>query len=214
MTEEISNIRNVIRLGWHLHPNDVAVDLPLTNDISQHTALLAQSGSGKSFFLGRFIEELLITTKAKIVIFDANGDFSRLDVVSDKSWTDEKRRKWFGENAGLKRDSGKNTFEQYWNKIDIAKINKTNQSKALLSSFSIPDLLRMLGISEKTSPEIVAQLNQTLEDIVEDKIKNAVEEGKDEEVRYTLQEVLNDLIQKRDAAKDTPESKIIFSLEY
>lgn len=213
MTEEISNIRNVIRLGWHLHPNDVAVDLPLTNDISQHTALLAQSGSGKSFFLGRFIEELLITTKAKIVIFDANGDFSRLDVVSDKSWTDEKRRKWFGENAGLKRDSGKNTFEQYWNKIDIAKINKTNQSKALLSSFSIPDLLRMLGISEKTSPEIVAQLNQTLEDIVEDKIKNAVEEGKDEEVRYTLEEVLNDLIQKRDAAKDTPESKIIFSLE-
>ncbi|HVG34669.1 MAG TPA: DUF87 domain-containing protein [Pyrinomonadaceae bacterium] len=33
--------------------------------IGSHTAIIAQSGSGKSFFLGRLIEEILLRTKLK-----------------------------------------------------------------------------------------------------------------------------------------------------
>lgn len=210
MTEKISNIRNVMRLGWHLHPDDVAVDLPLTNDISQHTALLAQSGSGKSFFLGRFIEELLITTRSKILIFDTNGDFSKLNEVSGDSWEDDKVRKWFGEKSGLKRDSGKEIFKSYWDEINFEKINGAEPSLALLSSFSMPDLLRMLGISEKTSPELVAQLNQTLKNTIEDK-KSHIQY---EEYRYTLDEVIGNLVDKRfDEDEKTNEYKILSFLE-
>jgi hypothetical protein len=53
-----------------------------------HTAIVAQSGSGKSFFLGRLIEELLLKTKAQCVILDPNADFRRMDnIVSEDRWS-------------------------------------------------------------------------------------------------------------------------------
>src|SRR5437762_13078815 len=53
-----------------------------------HTAIVAQSGSGKSFFLGRLIEELLLQTMAQCVIIDPNADFRRIaDVVDEQNWT-------------------------------------------------------------------------------------------------------------------------------
>jgi DNA helicase HerA-like ATPase len=45
---------------------------------NRHTALLAQSGAGKSYALGVIIEELLERTSARLVILDPNGDFARL----------------------------------------------------------------------------------------------------------------------------------------
>jgi Helicase HerA, central domain len=40
-----------------------------------HTIVLGQSGSGKSFFLARLLEEVLLRTKARIMVIDPNGDF-------------------------------------------------------------------------------------------------------------------------------------------
>ncbi|HXO19986.1 MAG TPA: ATP-binding protein [Thermoanaerobaculia bacterium] len=45
---------------------------------NRHTALLAQSGAGKSYALGVIIEELLQKTSARLVIIDPNGDFAGL----------------------------------------------------------------------------------------------------------------------------------------
>lgn len=42
-----------------------------------HTAIIAQSGSGKSFFLGRLVEELLLRTKSRCLIIDPNADFRK-----------------------------------------------------------------------------------------------------------------------------------------
>jgi hypothetical protein len=56
--------------------------------MATHSLVLAQSGSGKSFFLGRLIEELLLRTRAKCIIFDPNADFWKADEVQDaKLWT-------------------------------------------------------------------------------------------------------------------------------
>jgi DNA helicase HerA-like ATPase len=56
-----------------------------------HTAIIAQSGSGKSYFLGRFVEELSLRTRARCLIFDPNADFRRVgEVVDDSLWKDAK----------------------------------------------------------------------------------------------------------------------------
>src|SRR5271156_4722063 len=55
--------------------------------LGSHTAIVAQSGSVKSFFLGRLVEELLLQTKARCIIFDPNADFRRIaEPVSADRW--------------------------------------------------------------------------------------------------------------------------------
>jgi hypothetical protein len=46
--------------------------------MGSHTAIIAQSGSGKSFFLGRLIEELMLQTRSRCVVFDPNADFRKV----------------------------------------------------------------------------------------------------------------------------------------
>jgi hypothetical protein len=56
--------------------------------LGSHTAIVAQSGSGKSFFLGRLIEELILKTKARCVILDPNADFRRInETVGEERWS-------------------------------------------------------------------------------------------------------------------------------
>jgi ABC-type glutathione transport system ATPase component len=40
-----------------------------------HTLIAGQSGSGKSFFVARLIEEIVLNTLGRVVMVDANGDF-------------------------------------------------------------------------------------------------------------------------------------------
>jgi hypothetical protein len=65
-----------------------------------HIAIVAQSGSGKSFFLGRIIEELALNTKARCLILDPNGDYLQIgDLAPQDLWNlagyDHKSRRGF-----------------------------------------------------------------------------------------------------------------------
>lgn len=51
-----------------------------------HSVIIAQSGSGKSFFLGRLIEELALKTRGRLVVLDPNADYRRLGDIVDGSW--------------------------------------------------------------------------------------------------------------------------------
>jgi DNA helicase HerA-like ATPase len=54
----------------------------------RHTAIFAQSGSGKSYSLGVLLEELIVNTTARLVIIDPNGDFTALrSFKTDSQWT-------------------------------------------------------------------------------------------------------------------------------
>ena len=94
---------NHLVLGWQVnaegHPiywlnENVKVGLQHNSDLfrvsadvmDSHTVIVAQSGSGKSFFLGRLVEELLMRTKCRCLIFDPDGDFSRMDQVNEDVW--------------------------------------------------------------------------------------------------------------------------------
>jgi hypothetical protein len=84
-----------------------------------HTAIIAQSGSGKSFFLGRLIEELCLQTKARCVVLDPNSDFSRIYEAQDATmWRDagydvQRRR------GNLPHEATLEAFADKWSAISI-----------------------------------------------------------------------------------------------
>lgn len=138
---------NHLVLGWQVntegHPiywmnENVKVGLQHNSDLlrvsadvmDSHTVIVAQSGSGKSFFLGRLIEELLMRTKCRCLIFDPDGDFSRMDQVNEDVWQERSYDLRSG-NALLSHDT-KNAFLSSWR--GIQKRVKTHRP---LSSGSI-----------------------------------------------------------------------------
>jgi len=92
--------------------------------LAKHCAVLAQSGSGKSFMMGRLIEELLIKTKASVVIFDPNSDYARLNELNANVWTSAKCQPWFfpGENQAI--------FLNSWNKLSCVIASNHNLPNA------------------------------------------------------------------------------------
>lgn len=96
--------------------------------ISNHTAIIAQSGSGKSFFLGRLLEEIIVKTKSNLVIIDPNSDFRRFHEIEDESlWSKAKydRQLRMGK---LPHEARKEDFVNKWPGKDIAVLS-TNFSE-------------------------------------------------------------------------------------
>lgn len=97
--------RDKLVLGWKIDDNYNPVVLKNTNNfdfdtvkeenlvcidpksIGAHSCILSQSGSGKSYFLGRLLEEILLATRANLHIIDLNSDFiSFFEIVPDHYW--------------------------------------------------------------------------------------------------------------------------------
>jgi Helicase HerA, central domain len=126
--------RSCLTLGWHVTPHmdprywlspgakagkQIEDDLFRVSSelIGTHLAIVAQSGSGKSFFLGRLLEEILLNTKARCVILDPNADFRRVhEVESSELWSksgyDINRR-----IGRLAHESSRNEFVARWAKV-------------------------------------------------------------------------------------------------
>lgn len=85
--------------------------------MANHMVIVAQSGSGKSFFLGRIIEEILLKTLSRVFIFDPNADFKKIgEIVGANSWReaayDTNKRRGF-----LPDESSRELFEEKWNEV-------------------------------------------------------------------------------------------------
>jgi hypothetical protein len=68
-----------LEIGDALHVDGQAPVLLRANGFDRHTFLCGQSGSGKTYALGKIIEQLLLETDLRIVILDSNSDFVNLD---------------------------------------------------------------------------------------------------------------------------------------
>src|SRR5690349_1389945 len=75
--------REPLPRSGHQQASDL-VSVPCES-LAQHTAIIAQSGSGKSYFLGRLIEEILVSTKMRCLLFDPNADFRRVHELAPAS---------------------------------------------------------------------------------------------------------------------------------
>ena len=97
-----------LTLGWRLrddlqvrywmdepHPkpgHQTKEDMIQVNPLAMgcHTVIIAQSGAGKSFFLGRLIEELMLNTQARCLVIDPNADFRRIRDTDETHWVPSK----------------------------------------------------------------------------------------------------------------------------
>jgi len=101
-----------------------------TRKMDKHTVVIAQSGSGKSFFLGRLIEEIMIKSKARCLILDPNGDFRRINEIDDELWSSKcvLRQKYdIKTGMGKLTLEGKDQFAKNWKPVVNDFVIKTNR---------------------------------------------------------------------------------------
>lgn len=84
-----------------------------------HSAIIAQSGSGKSFFLGRLLEEICLNTRARCIVLDSNADFRVAHQVEAESlWTgaayDSRARR-----GRLPHESDRKRFSALWERVPL-----------------------------------------------------------------------------------------------
>ena len=166
-----------IQLGWHLDQDNLPVEV-MPGLVDHHTAVLAQSGAGKSFFLGRFVEELLLCTKSRVVVFDVNGDFRRFHEVDGLAWSRGSTKKLL-EGSQVKRDHQAKLFAKDWMKVKCRHITQrivppkknmdTKPGKIDWSSLGFQEKLAALEIQDGL--EIMC-LRNTESDLKENKTPN------------------------------------------
>jgi hypothetical protein len=141
--------------GKHSREHVVSVPAPT---IAHHTVIVAQSGSGKSFFLGRYIEEILLKTKSRILILDPNSDFRRIsETVPPDKWIkpkyDLKKRIGF-----LPDEPSREAFMARWGaikKIIHSKRIEKDDSKSIEKDNSAFKLLQFNWL--RLSMELLAE---------------------------------------------------------
>jgi GTPase SAR1 family protein len=116
------------------HTSDDLIAIP-AKKIAQHIVVVAQSGSGKSFFLGRLIEEILLKTQSRVLIVDPNSDFRRM--ATPVRWDKWQKAKYDrGDRTGfLPEEPKRATFSRKWRKMSkvvlSARIDPTRHDDAL-----------------------------------------------------------------------------------
>jgi hypothetical protein len=101
-----------------------------TEKMDKHTVIIAQSGSGKSFFLGRLIEEIMIKSKARCLILDPNGYFRKINEIDEELWSSNQL---LSKKYDIKTGMGKltleirNEFAKKWRSVIDEFVIKTNR---------------------------------------------------------------------------------------
>ena len=101
-----------------------------TKKMDKHTVIIAQSGSGKSFFLGRLVEEIMIKSKARCLILDPNGDFRKINKIDEELWRPNQP---LVKKYDIKTGKGKLTLEtkdkfaEKWDPVMDDFVIKTNR---------------------------------------------------------------------------------------
>lgn len=64
-------------IGYEHGENTVPVFLDVNKLVTEHMAILAMTGSGKSYTVGRIVERLVAINNGTVVIFDPHGEYGR-----------------------------------------------------------------------------------------------------------------------------------------
>lgn len=64
-------------VGYERGENSVPVFLDVNTLVTEHMAVLAMTGSGKSYTVGRIIERLVALNNGTVVVFDPHGEYGR-----------------------------------------------------------------------------------------------------------------------------------------
>ena len=72
-----TNIRLGNLVGYEKGENIVPVYIDVNKIVTEHMAVLAMTGAGKSYTVGRIIERMLVETNASVVVLDPHGEYGR-----------------------------------------------------------------------------------------------------------------------------------------
>jgi hypothetical protein len=105
-------------VGYRTNDHDKPIYLD-SKGLLHHTLVVGQSGSGKSFFVARVIEEIVLSTWARVLIIDPNGDFRSLSQASPPEfWSTDKVAKRFAELGRISKRKrnydDQETFRTAW----------------------------------------------------------------------------------------------------
>ena len=73
-----TNIRLGNLVGYQRGDNIVPVHLNVNRIVTEHLAVLAMTGAGKSYTVGRIIERMLAKTNASVVVMDPHGEYGQV----------------------------------------------------------------------------------------------------------------------------------------
>src|SRR5258708_14262302 len=161
-----------LHIGWQhnligVAPPGIPVYLNAAG-LKSHTAIIAQSGSGKSFMLGRLLEEIAAKTRARIVILDPDSDFVKFSEVNVYAWSPPQLLPWFAQQdtaAVFHTGWGALGFQLLTNR-DPASLGlaHANVSASLLSvswgRLSLAQQSGYLGFSMQTNPGEIYLINK------------------------------------------------------
>jgi DNA helicase HerA-like ATPase len=72
-----TNIRLGNLVGYEKGDNIVPVYIDVNRIVTEHLAVLAMTGAGKSYTVGRIIERMLVETNASVVVLDPHGEYGK-----------------------------------------------------------------------------------------------------------------------------------------
>ena len=76
-------------IGYERGENTVPVFLDVNKLVTEHMAILAMTGSGKSYTVGRIIERLVALNNGTVVVFDPHGEYGKAMAKGKLHFSDE-----------------------------------------------------------------------------------------------------------------------------
>ena len=140
-------------VGYEHGENTVPVYLDVNKLVTEHMAILAMTGSGKSYTVGRVIERLVALNNGTVVVFDPHGEYGRalqggnLQFGNHFDTEDERDAKSLPEIKLMfeKLQNADAGIQIYTPQIDTFRQKYANKNKALALQF---DKFEMDDISE------------------------------------------------------------------
>ena len=76
-------------VGYERGENTVPVFLDINKLVTEHMAVLAMTGSGKSYTVGRIIERLVALNNGTVVVFDPHGEYGKAMAKGQLNFSDQ-----------------------------------------------------------------------------------------------------------------------------
>jgi hypothetical protein len=121
----------------------------LGSGLAAHTAIIAQSGSGKSFALGRLLEEIAGKTRSRVFILDPNSDFAKFGSVNTEVFGSKKMREF---KNYLSRNEAK-TFPPLWKGLRFCLLSQRSSSDLGLGDAANTQMRRISVSWPRLTPE-------------------------------------------------------------
>lgn len=147
-------------VGYEHGENTVPVYLDVNKLVTEHLAILAMTGSGKSYTVGRIIERLVALNNGTVVVFDPHGEYGRalqggnLQFGDHFDTEDERDSKSLPEIKHMfeklqAADAGIKIYTPQMDNFREKYANKNNQLALQFDKFEMDDISEILpGLTE------------------------------------------------------------------